>query len=212
MDYEAACDFELYCPGTEPGWRTRSRKDRVFETPYLSIGEISSLPPSRAEDDPPIAWTVVSRPTAVVMAPMTPEGKLLLIRQERIPVQRTLWEFPAGQVEEIGEELTRRAIVDTALRELEEEAGYLPDPEIGEVVPLGFTFTSQGFTNEHLYQFLLRNVVSSETGTDHGDGECIVDCRAFDFAEIRQMIAENKISDGMTLGLCARLWSLGLMD
>ena len=145
------------------------------------------------------------------MAAMTTDGKLILVRQERVPVQRTLWEFPAGQVEASGDDLNARAIVDAALRELEEEAGYLPDPETGEVIPFGCAFTSQGFTDEHIYQFFLRNVVTNEGGTDHDEGECIVDCRAFSPDEIRKMIAGNEICDGMTLGFCARLWSRGYL-
>ena len=42
---------------------------------------------------------VARRHTAAVVAPQTIDGKFILIRQERIAVQRVLWEFPAGQVD-----------------------------------------------------------------------------------------------------------------
>ena len=34
---------------------------------------------------------------------MTPDGRLLLIRQERIPIRAAIWEFPAGQIDDPAE-------------------------------------------------------------------------------------------------------------
>ena len=107
--------------------------------------------------DKPARWTVVHRKAAVVVAPMTPEGKLVLVRQERIPVRALLWEFPAGQIDE--ENSSDEAVIRaTAVRELREETGYEPAAGV-ELVDLGYFFTSQGFTDEHNHLFLARGVV-----------------------------------------------------
>ena len=37
---------------------------------------------------------------AVVIAPLTAEGKFVLIREERIPIRAAIWSFPAGQIDE----------------------------------------------------------------------------------------------------------------
>ena len=42
-----------------------------------------------------------------------------MIHQERYPIQRTLWEFPAGQIDERDKADDPATIVATAMRELE---------------------------------------------------------------------------------------------
>ena len=90
----------------------------------------------------PRPWTVVRRKKAVVIAPMTAEGKLILIRQERIPIRAAIWEVPAGQIDEVGDQATD-AIEAVALRELREETGF-ELAEGGELISLGDYFTSPG--------------------------------------------------------------------
>ena len=109
--------------------------------------------PARAQ---PRSWTVVHRKAAVVVAPMTADGKLVLIRQERIPIRAALWEAPAGQVDEESD----GGVPETeavALRELREETGYQLSAA-GKLVPLGYFFSSAGFTDERAYLFLARTV------------------------------------------------------
>jgi len=45
----------------------------------------------------PRAWTVVHRKAAVIIAPMTHDGKIVLIRQERIPIRAAIWEMPRAR-------------------------------------------------------------------------------------------------------------------
>jgi NTP pyrophosphohydrolases including oxidative damage repair enzymes len=52
---------------------------------------------------------------------MTAEGNFVLIRQERIPIRKAIWEMPAGQVDQLCDFGSFR---DVALRELREETGY----------------------------------------------------------------------------------------
>src|SRR6266568_5028488 len=69
--------------------------------------------PARAD---PRAWTIVHRKAAVVIAPMTRDGKILLIRQERIPIRQAIWEIPSGQIDDRNAD--QENIKDVALREL----------------------------------------------------------------------------------------------
>jgi ADP-ribose pyrophosphatase len=139
---------------------------------------------------------------------MTNEGKFLLIRQERVPIRATIWEMPAGQIDNNAEpdEDQIRAV---ALRELHEETGFDLALE-GELIPLGHFFSSPGFTDEHCYLFLARIVVRSpEHNREEGEG--IVDCRAFSAEELTRMIAKNEIRDSNTLAMCARLAANGYL-
>ena len=132
------------------------------------------------------------RKPAVVVAPMTRAGKVVLIRQERIPIRQAIWEMPSGQIDD--QDADEDKIKATALRELREETGYALAPD-GQVVPLGYYFSSPGFTDERGYFFLARPVQPCERGLDCDEGESILDCREFSVEEIRRMIADNEIRD-----------------
>ncbi len=155
-----------------------------------------------------VSWTIVQRNSAVVIAPMTPEGKFVLIRQERIPIRATIWEMPAGQVEELCD---TGSFQDVALRELREETGYELAPG-GELIFLGEFYSSPGFTDERAFQFLARPVRPSPQGAAHHESEAIVDCREFSPDELKRMIAEGEIRDANTLGMYARLTALRILE
>jgi 8-oxo-dGTP pyrophosphatase MutT (NUDIX family) len=150
---------------------------------------------------------VVHRKPAVVIAPVTSEGKFVLILQERIPIRAALWEMPAGQIDETLEP-NEEAVREVARRELREETGYELAPE-GTLVSLGHYFSSPGFTDENGYFFLARPVRRSAAGRAHDPGESIIDCREFSADVLRQMIADNEIRDANTLSIWARLIARG---
>ncbi|PYI91486.1 MAG: hypothetical protein DME97_13885 [Verrucomicrobia bacterium] len=141
---------------------------------------------------------------------MTAEGKLVLIRQERIPIRAAIWEVPAGQVDDEAE-TDADEIAAVALRELREETGF-ELAEGGELISLGDYFTSPGFTDERGYFFLARPVRECAAGHSRDESESILDCRAFTGEELRGMIASNEIRDANTLAICARLLSRGLLS
>ena len=155
-------------------------------------------------------WTVARRKRAVVVAPMTTEGKLILIRQERIPIRATIWEVPAGQIDDESE-TDLDAIAAVGLRELREETGFELS-EGGELLSLGDYFTSPGFTDEHGYFFLARPVQECAAGHSRDESESILDCRAFSPEELGGMIANNEIRDANTLAICARLLARGFLS
>ena len=140
------------------------------------------------------------RKAAVIVAPMTRDGKIVLIHQERIPIREAIWEMPSGQIDNAGER-ARETIEQVALRELREEAGY-ELAKNGELIPLGHYFSSPGFTDERGHFFLARPVIPCP---DYMRDE------SFTISEIRRMIAESEIRDANTLSLLARLWARGLL-
>src|SRR5688572_2814528 len=91
------------------GWKTHS-DEIAFENKYVEVHKVTVTSPTR---DVPFTWTVTHRKAAVVVAPMTPEGSLLLVRQERVPIRATIWEFPAGQIDEAAHD--EEAIRETAI-------------------------------------------------------------------------------------------------
>jgi ADP-ribose pyrophosphatase len=188
------------------GWETVSRETH-FRNDHLEVWTEEIRAPARPA---PRAWTVVHRKRAVVIAPMTSEGKIILIRQERIPIRAAIWEMPAGQIDEAKDQDTG-AIEAVALRELREETGF-ELAEGGELISLGDYFTSPGFTDERGYFFLARPVRPSAEGHARDGSESILDCQAFSAHELGRMIDTNEIRDANTLGICARLVARGLLS
>jgi ADP-ribose pyrophosphatase len=154
-----------------------------------------------------VTWTVAHRKPAVVIAPVTPAGNYLLLRQERIPARATMWEFPAGQID--GSATADPAVIEaTARRELREETGY----ESAEFISLGYFFSSQGFTDEHAFLFLARGVVPGARGSAIEEDEGIVACHEVTPGELRRMVASNEIANANTLSIYAVLCARGLIE
>ena len=187
------------------GWETVS-SERHFANAHLEVVTDRMQTPSRSQ---PRTWTIVHRKAAVIIAPMTRDGKIVLIRQERIPIRQAIWEMPSGQID--NHNANQEEITQVALRELSEEAGYELAKD-GELIALGYYFSSPGFTDERGYFFLALPVQPCEEGLARDDGESILDCREFTVEQIRRMIAENEIRDANTLGICATLSARGLLS
>ena len=190
----------------QEGWEIISTETH-FQDKNLEVATEKIRSPARQEAR---SWTVVRRKRAAAIAAMTADGKLILIRQERIPIRTAIWEVPAGQIDE-EQEPDADEIAAVALRELREETGF-ELAEGGDLISLGDYFTSPGFTDERGYLFLARPVRECATGHSHDESESILDCRAFSAEELRRMITDNEIRDANTLAICVRLLARGFLS
>ncbi len=194
--------FHRFIQSTE-GWSLLAG-EMQFTNPYVEVHRATVTSPTRPE---PFTWTVVHRKGAVVVAPMTADGRFILVRQERVPIRATIWEFPAGQIDDTSDPDAIRA---TGLRELTEEAGYELAPG-GDLISLGHYFPSCGFTDEHSHLVLARPVVPAAGGAKPDAAESITECRAFSTDEFRAMIASGEIRDANTLSAFARMVAMRLL-
>ncbi|MCY7796446.1 ADP-ribose pyrophosphatase [Bacillus spizizenii] len=87
---------------------------------------------------------IVKHPGAVAILAVTEEGKIIMVKQFRKPLERAIVEIPAGKLEK-GEEPEY-----TALRELEEETGYTAK----KLTKITALYTSPGFADEIVHVFL----------------------------------------------------------
>jgi ADP-ribose pyrophosphatase len=93
-------------------------------------------------------WESIHHPGGALAVPMTPEGKLVLVKQYRFPTQGRILEFPAGTLE-VGEDPAT-----TIAREIEEETGY----RAGKWQKLGEFFLAPGYCDEIIYAFLAQDL------------------------------------------------------
>lgn len=199
-------DFELFRVEDTDGWKKVSA-EQTYADPYIQIERAQYLTPGRSVT--PVTWTVAHRKSAVAVAPVLEDGRFVLISQERLPVQRVLWEFPAGQIDEPEGHEHHETIVDTVLRELREESGCELAAS-GIIEPLGYFLPSQGFTTEHVYLFRASPVCVVSRPEPDGS-EHISDVRFVGAEELRRMIAENEITNALTLALYARMSARGMV-
>ncbi len=189
----------------EEGWGTLNR-EILFDHPYLAVERVRVFSPARSE---PYDWTVCQRKAGVVVAAQTLEGGFVLVRQERVAVRATLWELPAGQIDQGGAHVWKD-VLETGLRELQEEAGYEPSAD-AKVVPLHHFLSSPGFTDEHCYQIWVKGAVPSALGVNRDANEIITEVRPFTPSELRAMVASGEIRDANTLCCLARLCAIGTL-
>ena len=118
--------------------------------------EVADLPDGRR-----IRLDVVRHPGAAAVVPFLDDDEVLLIRQYRHAAGGTIWEVPAGKLDD-GE-----APETCAVRELEEEAGR----HAGRLEKLGWIFTTPGFTDEVIHLFAGFDLTT--VPTRHEDDELI---------------------------------------
>jgi len=98
-----------------------------------------------------ILYTYLETTEAAMVVPLTTTGKIVVIRQYRLPVRAWTWEIVGGMV---GAE----APVDAARRELQEEIGG----QCGELIRLGSYYACSGSLSSRHYAFLALDVELSE--------------------------------------------------
>jgi ADP-ribose pyrophosphatase len=143
-----------------------------------------------------LAWTdasgrsisrdVVRHPGAVLIIPVLDRERIVLIRNERVAVNETLWELPAGTLE-AGEDPCR-----CAGRELEEETGY----RAARIEAFGQFYTSPGFADELMHVFIGRDL--EHVGQRLEPHEKI-DVEVVTLQEVHAMIDDGRIRDGKTI-------------
>ena len=129
---------------------------------------------------------VVEHPGAVAVLPVLDDGRMVLVRQFRYAVGRSLLEVPAGTREPNEDALA------TAVRELHEEVGL----EADTVEPLVCFLISPGWCNEELIAY--RATGLRDVGATPEEDEEIEIVRVSP-DEIPALIASGEIADAKTI-------------
>ncbi|WLD91905.1 NUDIX hydrolase [Alkalihalobacillus sp. AL-G] len=128
---------------------------------------------------------VVKHPGAVAILAINPENKIVLVKQYRKPLNRSIIEIPAGKLEK-GE-----SPESCARRELEEETGF----RIDRLTHIQSFYTSPGFADEIVHIYFADSL---KKGTVQLDEDEFVDLMEVSLDEALELMKSNEIYDAKT--------------
>ncbi len=123
---------------------------------------------------------------AVAIVPMTDDGKVVVERQFRYPLNRVITEIPAGKLDSKSEDR-----LSAAKRELEEETGLTAAEwmELGEYCP------AAAYCDEVITLYLARGL---QKGTRNLDEDEFLNIMTVSLEELVEEIMQGQITDGKT--------------
>lgn len=152
---------------------------RVFE-----LGEVTYRHPESGE---PRSFFVVDAPDWINVVPLTPEGRVVMIRQFRFGTDDITLEIPGGMCDP-GE-----SPAAAAARELREETGYGSDV----VESIGWVHPNPAVQSNRCHSFVARNV--RPEGPPEPDPNEAFEIVLRDLDEIPGLIAEGAITHSLVI-------------
>jgi ADP-ribose pyrophosphatase len=149
--------------------------DEVFRGNLLRVEVERWAEPDRVRE-------VVHHPGAAAVLAVTPERRVVFVRQLREAVRESLLEIPAGVYDEEGE-----SPEETARREVREETGY----RVTSLQSLGRVYTTPGFSDERIDLYLAE--VEPEAEPEEG-----VEAVEMAWDEAVTLAREGRIPDAKT--------------
>lgn len=134
---------------------------------------------------------------AVAVIALTPENKLILVKQYRKAIEATSYEIPAGKLE-VGENADLHA---AALRELEEETGYT-----GQLELVYDFYSAIGFCNEKIKLYKASQLTKVENPRPQDEDETL---QLFEVSleEANQLLQNGDICDAKTI-MALQYWEM----
>ena len=161
---------------------TRVSSETVFDGALLHVRrDIVRLP-----DGKHATREYVVHPGAVLMVPVLPDGRLVVVRQYRYPLDRVFVEFPAGKLD------ADEGALATAQRELKEETGY----RAATWDWLGVIHPVIGYSNESIEFYVAEEL--THVGAQLDDGE-FLDVVTMSVDELLGALDRGEITDGKTV-------------
>jgi ADP-ribose pyrophosphatase len=160
----------------------------VTATRRIHQGRIVSLREDTATlaDGRTVLREVVEHAEVAAIVPLDADGKVILVRQYRLPAREALLEIPAGAADD-GE-----GIEEAAQRELREETGY----RAGRLERLCGFFVSPGYCTEFIHAFLATNLIEDPID---GDPDEVIALERMTLDDAVRLIETREIKDGKSI-------------
>ena len=129
---------------------------------------------------------VITHPGSVVVLPVLPDKRILLIRQYRYATRQFLWELVAGRID------NNETPQHGAARELIEETGY----RAKKFRVFLDVFPTPGFLEERMHILLAEGLTPGKAEPEEDER---ITCKAFPRKEVEQMIRRNTIRDAKSV-------------
>ena len=129
---------------------------------------------------------VITHPGSVVVLPVLPDGRIVMIQQYRHATRQYLWELVAGRMEP-GEDPK-----EAGARELAEETGY----RAKKMRVFLDVFPTPGFLEERMFLLLASDCVPGPASPE--DDEKIISA-VYSPAKLEQMIGAGKLHDAKSI-------------
>lgn len=129
---------------------------------------------------------IIEHNGGAVIAALTEDKKLVMVRQYRKPAGRVMLEVPAGKIDP-GEKP-----LEAAVRELREETGYTAS----HIEFLNQFYPSVGYSEEMLYLYLCTGLTPGETSFDENEA---IDIEEIELDKLFKMAMSGEIEDAKTL-------------
>jgi ADP-ribose pyrophosphatase len=154
----------------------------VYQGPVFGVRRDEVIEPSGVRT----IREVVTHPGSVVVLPVLPDNRILLIQQYRHATRQYLWELVAGRMD--AGETPREA----AARELIEETGY----RATKFYIFLDIFPTPGFLEERMYILLAEGLTAGEAQPE--EDEKIVS-HAYNRKQLEEMIRTGKLRDAKSI-------------
>lgn len=163
---------------------TRVAKGEPIDFTILEVREDTVADPRDGKHHPRV---ILEAPDWVNIIPVTRSGEVVLIRQFRFGVWQDSLEIPGGMVDP-GEDPQAAAV-----RELEEETGYVP----AQVIPLGWVHPNPALQSNRCHSFLALDCEQRHEGAlDEGED---ITVELHPRAGVPQLILSGKISHSLVV-------------
>lgn len=123
---------------------------------------------------------------AVCVVPVTDDGRVVVERQYRYPIDQVITEIPAGKLDSPEEDR-----LSAAQRELWEETGIKAD----RWTDMGLYYPAAAYSDEKITMYLAQGL---HMGTQHLDEDEFLNVQTLPIAELVEDILSGKITDGKT--------------
>lgn len=161
--------------------------EKTVRKNYIYKGKILSLRCDEAElpNGKPCKREIVEHSGGACVL-YVENGKVLLVRQYRYAYGESIYEIPAGKLNE-GEDP-----MQAAARELEEEAGIQAE----KFELLFVNYPTPGYTNEKIYIYRAHGAKKTQAHLDEGE---FLDAEFLPLEKVREMLKNGEIRDGKTI-------------